>query len=203
MNKENLLLLLETMANKIEDNKQFLTVLDAEIGDADHGINMARGFSAVKEKLPSYADLSTGSILSDVGKTLIKVIAGSSGPLYGSAFKVAGKIIGDSEEISYEQFVSSLEKGIEKIQFLGQAVENEKTMLDAMLPSLRALKERDNARDGLAFAVEEAEKGVEHTKEIVATKGRASYVGERSLGHQDPGATSYLILLTAIKETIE
>lgn len=197
-----MLLLLTAMADVIEVNKQYLTELDAEIGDADHGINMARGFSAVKDKIPTYADLSIGEILLDVGKTMIRVVAGSSGPLYGSLFKAAGKVIGDSETITYDQFTESLEKGIEKIQLLGQAVENEKTMLDAMLPSLRALKSKTDPNEGLTFAVEEAMKGVEHTKDIIATKGRASYVGERSIGHQDPGATSYLLLLTAVKEAI-
>lgn len=202
MNRENLLTLLNNMADVIEENKLFLTELDTVIGDGDHGINMARGFAKIKESLADYTDLTCGEILVNVGKIFIKVVAGSSGPLYGSAFKEMGKIVGDAEEITLDLFVEGFEKGIEKIQKLGRAVEGEKTMLDAMFPALRALKSATNAKTGFENAVAEAEKAVEHTKEIVATKGRASYVGERSIGHQDPGATSFTCLLTVVANSL-
>lgn len=202
MNKAKLIEILGTTADVIEENKLYLTELDTEIGDGDHGINMARGFASVKEKLSEYEGMSCGAILTDVGKIFIKVVAGSSGPLYGSAFKVMGKTVGDSEEITYIQFVEGFEKGIAKIQALGMAKEGEKTMVDAMLPALRAMQATDNAADGIKSAVSAAEKAVEHTKEIIATKGRASYVGERSIGHQDPGATSFCLMLKTLNEVL-
>ena len=202
MKKSELIELLGRIADVIEENKLYLTELDTEIGDGDHGINMARGFASVKEKLSDYEKMSCGEILTDVGKIFIKVVAGSSGPLYGSAFKVMGKSVGDSEEITYAQFVDGFEKGIAKIQALGMAKEGEKTMVDAMLPALRAMKVAYNAAEGIKRSVSDAGKAVEHTKEIIATKGRASYVGERSIGHQDPGATSFYIMLKVLGETI-
>ena len=202
MNKAKLIEILGKTADVIEENKLYLTELDTEIGDGDHGINMARGFASVKEKLSDYEEMSCGEILTDVGKIFIKVVAGSSGPLYGSAFKVMGKTVGDSEEITYAQFVEGFEKGIAKIQALGMAKEGEKTMVDAMLPALRAMKATDNAADGIKSSVLAAEKAVEHTKEIIATKGRASYVGERSIGHQDPGATSFCLMLGTLNEAL-
>ncbi|MBQ3426434.1 MAG: dihydroxyacetone kinase subunit L [Clostridia bacterium] len=202
MNKTKLIEILGRTADVIEENKLYLTELDTEIGDGDHGINMARGFAAVKEKLSGYEEMSCGAIFIDVGKMFIKVVAGSSGPLYGSAFKVIGKTVGDSEEVTYIQFVEGFEKGIAKIQALGMAKEGEKTMIDAMLPALREMQKADIAADGIKNAVAAAEKAVEHTKEIIATKGRASYVGERSIGHQDPGATSFYIMLKVLSEAL-
>lgn len=202
MKRSELIELLGRIADVIEENKPYLTELDTEIGDGDHGINMARGFASVKEKLSDYEKMCCGEILTDVGKIFIKVVAGSSGPLYGSAFKVMGKSVGDSEEITYAQFVDGFEKGIAKIQALGMAKEGEKTMVDAMLPALRAMKAADNAAEGIKRSVSDAGKAVEHTKEIIATKGRASYVGERSIGHQDPGATSFYIMLKVLGETL-
>lgn len=202
MEKSELIRILGRTADVIEENRLYLSELDTEIGDGDHGINMARGFSAVKEKLGSYEEMNCGDILIDVGKIFIKTVAGSSGPLYGSAFKAIGKAAGGSGEISYAEFVEGLENGIGKIQSLGMAREGEKTMLDAMFPALRAMKETDDAASGIGKAVEEAAKAVEHTKEIIATKGRASYVGERSIGHQDPGATSFYLMLRTLCESL-
>ena len=202
MNKAKLIDIIGRTADVIEENKLYLTELDTEIGDGDHGINMARGFASVKEKLSDYEKMSCGTILIDVGKTFIKVVAGSSGPLYGSAFKVMGKTVGDSDEIAYDQFVEGFQKGVAKIQALGMAKEGEKTMVDAMLPALREMQKTDIAADGIKNAVAAAEKAVEHTKEIMATKGRASYVGERSIGHQDPGATSFWLMLRTLNEAL-
>ena len=194
MKKEQLLNLLASMAACMEENRQYLTMLDTEIGDGDHGINMARGFHAVKESLPDWSELDMGSILVQVGKTLIREVAGTSGPLYGSAIRCAGKLLGEKEEITLADFTQMLGEGIGRIQQLGKASEGEKNMLDAMLPAYRALANGGTLKDAEAAAAA----GMIHTKDIVATKGRASYVGKRSLGHQDPGATSFTLLLSEI-----
>jgi len=182
-------------AEVMEAHKQELTELDTAIGDSDHGINMARGFAAVKTELESYRTLSEGEILVAVGKTLMRVVSGSAGALYGAAFKAAGKYLTEQNDLSYGARVAAFAVGIEKIQQLGKATEGEKTMLDAMFPALRALQEGK----GLAEAVRAAQEAAEHTKDYIATKGRASYVGERSLGHKDPGAASFCLLIELLK----
>lgn len=202
MNSEALISLLSAMADCIAENKVYLTELDIAIGDGDHGVNMDRGFAAIREKLPIYAGLSCGAILTDAGKTLIRQMAGSSGPLYGSVFKCGGKAVGEKDTVTYGDLVTTLDEGIRKIQMLGGAVEGEKTMLDAMFPALRALREESDPKAGLAKAAEAAHQAAEHTKEIIATKGRASYLGERSLGHIDPGAASFTLLMTVIRDAV-
>lgn len=202
MKSQQLCELLLKISEKIEKNKQYLTELDAEIGDADHGINMARGFAQIKADCASYSELSCGEILTSAGKTLIRVVAGSSGPLYGSMFKQLGKAVGENE-LTYSGFIDGFGKGIEKIMALGGAKEGEKTMLDAMCPALAALSAEDDVKIGFESAVNAAEKATENTKNYIATKGRASYVGERSIGHIDPGAQSFSIILRTVYEFIK
>jgi len=202
--KAKLLEILDKVIVTMDDNKLFLTELDNVIGDGDHGINMDRGFQAVKNQMPSYQDQEPDAILKDVGKQLMKVVGGSAGPLYGSAFKKAGVYLKGKTEISMDDFIGMMETSIEQIQKLGHAVEGEKTMLDAMFPATRAMKE-SYAADGdykkaLQAGVDAAKAGVEFTKTIIATKGRASYLGERSIGHQDPGATSFTLMLEDVAE---
>ena len=186
----------------IEENAQFLTDLDAAIGDNDHGINMARGFKKVEADLPALEGKDIGAILKKAGTDLVSTVGGSSGPLYGTAFMKAGAKAAGKNEIGMEDFLAMMDEAIGGVQLRGKAVRGEKTMLDAMIPAQEAMKAA--AAGGadtsavLQAGVKAAEEGVEYTKTIIATKGRASYLGDRSLGHQYPGATSFTLILKAI-----
>ncbi len=192
------------MARAIDKNKDFLTDLDRAIGDADHGANMARGFHAVMEKLKQAppADLPSG--LKTVAMALISTVGGASGPLYGTAFLRCAKEAKGETEISAELTARMLRAAIDGIESLGKAVPGDKTMIDALEPAYAAFRDSLKSGDGLSKCLEAAckaaEKGIEFTKTIPAKKGRASYLGERSIGHQDPGATSATILLEALAE---
>ena len=198
--------IISAIAKKIEAEKDFLTQLDNEIGDGDHGINLARGFKSVEEKLPSLADKDIGAILKGVGTQLVSTVGGASGPLYGTAFMKAGNACKGKFALTAEEFAAALEAAVNGIKMRGKAVEGEKTMLDALCPAYKALKDGidggKNLVDALSDAVAAAAAGVEYTKTIIATKGRASYLKERSLGHQDPGATSSLFMLQTALEIL-
>ena len=196
--------IVEGMAKKIEAEKEYLTELDNEIGDGDHGINLARGFEAVEKKLPSLAGGDIAALLKAVAMQLVSTVGGASGPLYGTAFMKAGMACKGLTEIDGPAFVKAMEAAVDGIKMRGKATEGEKTMLDALCPALKVLQDDVTAgkslKEALQDAAQAAEKGVEYTKTIIATKGRASYLGERSLGHQDPGATSSLYLLQVLAE---
>lgn len=196
--------IVEGMAKKIEAEKEYLTELDNEIGDGDHGINLARGFEAVEKKLPSLAGGDIGALLKGVGMQLVSTVGGASGPLYGTAFMKAGMACKGLTEIDGPAFVKAMEAAVDGIKMRGKATEGEKTMLDALCPALKVMQDDVAAgkslKEALQDAAQAAEKGVEYTKTIIATKGRASYLGERSLGHQDPGTTSSLYLLQVLAE---
>ena len=196
--------IIEGMAKKIEAEKDYLTQLDNEIGDGDHGINLARGFEAVEKKLPSLAGGDIGALLKGVGMHLVSTVGGASGPLYGTAFMKAGMACKGLTELDGPAFVKAMEAAVDGIKMRGKATEGEKTMLDALCPALKVMQDEVAAGKSLKEALQDAaaaaEKGVEYTKTIIATKGRASYLGERSLGHQDPGATSSLYLLQVLAE---
>lgn len=195
------------IAAKIEAEKEYLTELDNEIGDGDHGLNLARGFAAVEKKLPALSGGDIGALLKGVGMQLVSTVGGASGPLYGTAFMKAGAACKGLTELDGPSFIAAMEAAIGGIQMRGKAVEGEKTMLDALCPALRAVKagieEGKTLKEALADGAEAAAEGVEYTKTIIATKGRASYLGERSLGHQDPGATSSWYMLQVMAEEIE
>lgn len=199
--------ILRAMGRTIADEKDYLTRLDQPIGDSDHGINLDRGFQAVEQKLPGMEGKDVGSILKDVGMTLVSTVGGASGPLYGSAFMKAGAAAAGKTEVDAEGFLAMLDAAVEAVKKRGRAQVEEATMLDAMWPSLEAMKEAQARGEGagpmLEAGVKAAWAGAEHTKDLVATKGRASYVGERGLGHQDPGATSYAYLLETIAHCIQ
>ncbi|MBQ1460622.1 MAG: dihydroxyacetone kinase subunit L [Selenomonas sp.] len=194
--------IIRAMAARIELEKDFLTQLDNEIGDGDHGTNMARGFKAVAEKLPELSGGDAGAILKGVGMQLVSNVGGASGPLYGTAFMKAGNVLTGKNEIGEQDFAQALAAAIGGVAMRGKSAEGEKTMLDALCPAYKALQEKlasgADLKAAMGAAVEAAQKGVEYTKTIVAAKGRASYLGERSLGHQDPGATSSLYMLQEI-----
>ena len=194
--------ILASMGAVIEENAQFLTDLDAAIGDNDHGINMARGFKKVEADLPGLEGKDVGTILKKAGMDLVSTVGGSSGPLYGTAFMKAGAAAAGKMEVTLEDFLAMMDAAVAGVQMRGKAVYGEKTMLDSMIPALDAMREAAatgaGSHDVLQAGVEAACAGVEYTKGIIATKGRASYLGERSIGHQDPGATSFTLLLGAI-----
>lgn len=198
---------LEKTAVTLDNNKQYLTDLDAAIGDADHGINMVRGFTKVMEKLPTVADKDIGNILKTVGMTLISSVGGASGPLYGTFFMRAGTAVLAKEELSNEDLHAMLQAGVEGIIQRGRAELEDKTMVDAWYPALAALKTAVDAGettpDALQQTVAAAEQGVKATIPLKARKGRASYLGDRSMGHQDPGATSTHLILKALLETVQ
>lgn len=189
-------------AQVIEDNHEMLTELDREIGDADHGANMRRGFKAVLEKLPTVEDKDIGTILKTVGMTLLSKVGGAGGPLYSTIFMKAGMTIGAKMEMELSDWAQALEAGIMGVATLGKAQLNDKTMLDALYPALDALKQAiaDGVPtgDALKRSAEAAHQGMLATVPLMARKGRASYLGERSIGHQDPGATSTTLLLESV-----
>lgn len=197
---------LKQIGEKIIENKDFLTDLDREIGDADHGVNMARGFQAVIEKVDS-EDSDIGNVLKKTGMTLLSTVGGASGPLYGTAYMEAAKVFAGKTEVNGEDFKAAMEAAIAGIQKRGKAVKGEKTMLDALMPATDAFTEQLAAGasvvEALDAACAAAAEGVEFTKTIAATKGRASYLGERSIGHQDPGATSLTMTLETIRDFLK
>lgn len=198
--------IINKIADTIEKNKIYLTELDAAIGDGDHGLNMSKGFLAVKEKLKEDDGQNIGDILKKTGMTLVSNVGGASGPLYGTAFLKAATVMNGKKEMEIEDFKQVLEAALEGIQIRGKAKLNEKTMIDALEPAVNALKcaleQGSNPAEAIKKSVDAAEMGVEHTKDIVATKGRASYLGERSIGHQDPGAASFALILKTIYSEI-
>lgn len=205
--KEQIVRWLETTAAVLLENKAYLTELDSPIGDGDHGINMNRGFSKVLEKLPSVADKDIGNILKTTGMTLISSVGGASGPLYGTFFMRCGATSVSKEELNNDDLLALFQAGVEGVVQRGRPQLGDKTMFDAWSPALEALQQ--TLADGsdlipaLRAAVTAAEQGVKDTIPLQAKKGRASYLGERSIGHQDPGATSSYLMLNAFLETVE
>ena len=197
VNGAELIEIINLIAHDIQENKDFLTELDSAIGDADHGINMSKGFKAVIEKISTMADKDCGSILKTVGMTLVSTVGGASGPLYGTAFMRAGQVVGAKKQLGFDDVPILLDAALEGIKMRGKAQKDEKTIIDALEPAVEVLKSSPVDIKLMDEAVKAAKDGVEYTKGIIAKKGRASYLGERSLGHQDPGATSCYIMLSA------
>lgn len=206
MNKEKLILVIDQMADAMESQKEYLTELDNSIGDGDHGINMARGFGEVNKKRDTLLKMEAGDMIKNLGMILVATVGGASGPLYGTAFMKAGTYLKGKEDITFDDFLESFQCAIDGVMARGKAVEGEKTMLDAMMPAKRAMEKEwkitGDVKKSLEAGIAAAKAGVEFTKTIAATKGRASYLGERSIGHQDPGATSFTFLLEAIASRI-
>lgn len=204
---ENVLQWLQLYAQEIHENNQYLTQLDSAIGDADHGANMDRGFKAVSAKLVNMENVENvdiGTILKTVGSTLVSTVGGASGPLYGTAFLRAGTTTSGKHELETTDIIAMLEAATEGIRTRGKAQQGEKTMLDALYPALEAGKQAQTESAPLPQVLQRmaagAEEGMKKTTSMLATKGRASYLGERSIGHQDPGATSSWLLLKSLAE---
>lgn len=204
--KEQIVQWLQAVAVVLEHNKDYLTELDAAIGDADHGINMNRGFQKVVSQLPSVADKDIGNILKTVSMTLISSVGGASGPLYGTMFLRASTAVAGKSELTDEDMVALLQAAVDGVVQRGKANLGDKTMLDALSPAVDAFKQAvaDGAstQEALQQAVAAAEQGMKNTIVLVAKKGRASYLGDRSANHQDPGATSTYLILKTLLETL-
>jgi dihydroxyacetone kinase-like protein len=193
---------IEQAGHDITENKDHLTHLDAAIGDADHGINLVRGFDAAVAVLAEKSPDTPGAVLTTVGGTLISKVGGASGPLYGTAFRRAGKAMGNETDVSAELLGAALQAALDGVTGLGAASEGDKTMVDALAPAIRAYQQALTAGaaelEAARAAANAAAAGAEATIPMQALKGRASYLGPRSVGHQDPGATSTALLLAAL-----
>jgi dihydroxyacetone kinase-like protein len=198
---------IEQAGHDISVNKDHLTHLDAAIGDADHGINLVRGFTAAVAALAEKAPDTPGAVLLTVGGTLISKVGGASGPLYGTAFRRAGKAMGTEQDVSAELLGTALQAALDGVTGLGAAAEGDKTMVDALAPAVRAYQQALTAGaaevDAVRAAANAAAAGAEATIPMQALKGRASYLGPRSVGHQDPGATSTALLLAALVTALD
>jgi dihydroxyacetone kinase-like protein len=196
---------IEAVAAVIKANKDYLTLLDSDIGDADHGTNMDRGFQAVLGKLPAVAGKDIGAVLKTVGITLVSTVGGAGGPLYGTFFMQMGTTATGKLELALADWAAALEAGVGGVVMRGKANLGDKTMVDALTPALEALKtaaaEGATLPQALQRSAQAAEQGMRATIPLVARKGRASYLGERSAGHQDPGATTTYLLLKAAADT--
>lgn len=206
ISKQDIIHWIEICADMFTSNRAYLTELDSPIGDADHGANMVRGFLKAKEKLPSVADMDIGNILKTIGMTLISSIGGASGPLFGTFFMRAGMAVHSKYELDTEDLAKLLEAGLEGLVQRGRAEPGEKTIVDALHPAVLAAQAAfasgDDMKTSLATIVEAAELGVEQTIPMIARKGRASYLGELSAGHQDPGATSLFFILRCLLDVV-
>lgn len=197
--------IIEKIADEIIKNEEYLTELDREIGDSDHGVNLARGFTEIKNQLTSLKDLSLADIFQKMGMILLVKVGGASGAIYGTAFMSAATSLKGETNFNDEVIVETLKAMIDGIQKRGKAVQGEKTMLDTIIPTYNFLSEKLNKEEFSKIKMdisEVARKGMESTKDIIATKGRASYLGERSIGHIDPGAVSSYLMIKIICENI-
>jgi dihydroxyacetone kinase-like protein len=194
-------------AESLREQREYLTQLDAAIGDADHGTNMDRGFTAVVEKLGGLESSDPpGRLLTTAGSTLVSTVGGASGPLWGTALRRAGRALGDASEFDANQLADALNAALDGVVELGAAQEGDKTMVDALAPAVRRLREELAGGAALEAALTAAraasEEGMRATVPLQASKGRASYLGERSIGHQDPGATSTVLIISALEQAI-
>lgn len=204
ISRDDVLEWIKRYAEIVRDNREYLIQLDAAIGDADHGANMDRGFRAVAGKLPELADKDIGTVLKTVGMTLVSTVGGAGGPLYGTLFLQAGMKTAGKMELDLEDWTTALEAAVAGVVMRGKAELGDKTMVDALTPALQSLKEANSDTpigQALQSSATAAKEGMLATIPLVARKGRASYLGERSAGHQDPGATSSYLLLQAAADT--
>jgi len=197
---------LYSAASIIEENSDLLNRLDATIGDAEHGINMERGFKLVVKNLPSITDSDIGSILKKTGMVLLSSVGGASGALYGTFFIQAGTTASGKYELDTSDIIKLFDAGLAGVIERGKTQVGDKTMVDSLAPAVAAFSqaatENLSMEQAIQQAVNAAEKGMRDTIPMVAKKGRASYLAERSVGHQDPGATSLFLILKALHDTI-
>jgi phosphoenolpyruvate---glycerone phosphotransferase subunit DhaL len=197
--------MIRAFAATVAEQKEYLTELDSAIGDADHGINMDRGMKAVVAKIDGQSPTDVGALLKTVGMTLVSTVGGAGGPLYGTLFLQLGTATVGKETLEAPDWATALDAAVKGVQARGKAELEDKTMVDALVPARdayrQALEEGASFSDALRRSAAAAEDGVKATVPLVARKGRASYLGERSAGHQDPGATSSWLLLKTVADT--
>jgi dihydroxyacetone kinase-like protein len=189
-------------AAEMGEHRQELVRLDTAIGDGDHGTNMDRGMRKALEKLDSADQADAGTVLKTVAMALVSSVGGAAGPLYGTLFLQMGTALAGKEEVDLAGWTEAWRKGLEGVQARGKAVREDKTMVDAMIPAIEALEQASDLEAGLRAAVDGAAEGMRATIPLVARKGRASYLGERSKDHQDPGATSTYYLFKSAAEAL-
>jgi dihydroxyacetone kinase-like protein len=197
---------LAQVAGSLEEERDFLTQLDAAIGDADHGVNMHRGFTAVMRRVEALEAATPGQLLRTAGRTFVSTVGGAAGPLYGTAFLQAGEGLGDGPAFGPRRLLGALRASLEGVQRVGAASEGDKTMVDALAPALAAyeleLRTGGSLETAVRAAREAAADGARATVPMQARKGRASYLGPRSVGHQDPGATSTALMFAALERAV-
>jgi dihydroxyacetone kinase-like protein len=189
-------------AAEMAEHRQELVRLDTAIGDGDHGTNMNRGMQKALEKLQASEQADPGAVLKTVAMALVSSVGGAAGPLYGTLFLQMGTAMAGQEEVDLPGFTAAWRKGMEGVQSRGKAQPGDKTMLDALLPAIEALEQASELESGVSAAVAAAEQGMNATTPLVARKGRASYLGDRSKDHQDPGATSTYYLFKSAAEAL-
>ena len=194
------------VSDSVKENRDYLVQLDAAIGDGDHGINMTRGFAAVVLALEAEGEAPPGRLLIVAGKTLVSAVGGASGPLWGTALRRAGRSLGEAETFDTIQLSAALDAALAGIVDLGAAVPGDKTMVDALTPAADTLREQAKAGvpavDAVRAAALAAEVGRDATEPLQARKGRASYLGERSVGHIDPGSVSAALVVRALERAV-
>ena len=207
MTLEQIVNWLRMVSKLMEEEKDHLTQLDADIGDGDHGINMDRGFKKVASQLTSFQDKDIGRIMQETGMTLVSSVGGASGPLYGTFFIRAASVASGKKEVTLAELSSLLKAGLSGVMARGRAERGEKTMVDALTPAVDTLQQAAQEGKGIKEALKEAlfaaEEGMKSTIPMIAKKGRASYLGERSIGHQDPGATSSYLIFKALHDSVQ
>lgn len=186
---------------KIQANKEYLTQLDQAIGDGDHGINMSRGFQEVVNKITEKDYENSGDLLKDTAMTLISKVGGASGPLFGTAFLKMSQAVNGENSLNHDNFTEALDAAVAGIKQRGKSTEGEKTLLDVWVTMVNLFKSEDDFQSDKI--IDEARKAMENTADIVATKGRASYYKERSVGHIDPGAATSFYLFEALAEVVK
>ena len=189
-------------AGEMSEHRQELVALDTAIGDGDHGTNMNRGMTKALEKLDASPQADAGAVLKTVAMALVSSVGGAAGPLYGTLFLQMGNALAGQPEVDLSAWTAAWQKGLEGVQARGKAVAQDKTMVDALIPAVEALEAASDLDGGLRAAAQAAEEGMKATTPLVARKGRASYLGERSAGHQDPGATSTYYLFKSAAEAL-
>jgi dihydroxyacetone kinase-like protein len=189
-------------AGEMGEHRQELVRLDTAIGDGDHGTNMDRGMRKAVEKIDAAEQADPGAVLKTVAMALVSSVGGAAGPLYGTLFLQMGTALGGKPEVDLADWTAAWRKGLEGVQARGKAEPGDKTMVDALIPAIEALEGASDLDDGLRAAAQAAEEGMRATIPIVARKGRASYLGERSKDHQDPGATSTYSLFKSAAEAL-
>jgi dihydroxyacetone kinase-like protein len=202
IDRDSTLAWMTAFAGEMSEHRQELVRLDTAIGDGDHGTNMNRGMQKALEKLGSAEPADAGAVLKTVAMTLISTVGGAAGPLYGTLFLQMGNVLAGEADVDLAGFAAAWRKGLEGVQSRGKAELGDKTMVDALGPGVDALEQATDLDSGLNAAAQAAEQGMQATTPLVARKGRASYLGERSAGHQDPGATSTYYLFKSAAEAL-